>query len=148
MAALIQESLAVATHRCSEACGLRKGHCRHDRAAEGGGVPDRRQADASRPRAAGEAGQEHRHQGLRQSYEVAGNTCLSPAGGCRRSEPTARPVNRDIIHKFSAEAELESAFAHPPNGWLSCFPQSWSPLTARPIENRLSPPRKGVLHSD
>ena len=41
-----------------QALGLLQGHRRHDRAAEGGGVSDRRQADASGARAAGAARQE------------------------------------------------------------------------------------------
>jgi hypothetical protein len=40
----------------SQARGFLPGHCRHHRAAQGGRLSDRRQADASGARAAGEAG--------------------------------------------------------------------------------------------
>jgi hypothetical protein len=61
LVALIQESLSAATRTWrGQALGLLQGHCRHDRAAEGGGVPDRRETDAPGARAPGEAGEEDR----------------------------------------------------------------------------------------
>jgi len=58
LVALIQESLNVAARRRGQAGRLFQGRCRRHGARQGGSVPDRSQADASRPRAAGSAGQE------------------------------------------------------------------------------------------
>ena len=61
--ALLQESLAVATRTGrDEAVGLSPVSCRHHGAAEGGDVPDRRQAAEPGARAAGAAGQEARRE--------------------------------------------------------------------------------------
>ena len=71
LVALIQESLSMATtHRRGQALGLLQGDCRHDGAAEGRDVPDRRQADAPGARATGEAGEEARRR-----------ACASPMRG-------------------------------------------------------------------
>ena len=60
LVALIQESLAVATRTGrGEAGRFFQGDRRHHRAAQGGGLSDRRQAHASGARAAGKAGQEN-----------------------------------------------------------------------------------------
>ena len=57
-------------HRRGQARRLFQGDCRHDRAAEGGRLSDRRETDASGARAAGEAGQEDRRR-----------ACASPTRG-------------------------------------------------------------------
>ena len=63
LTALIQEkSCDRNAHRRGEAIGLFAGDRRHDGAAEGGRLPDRRQAHASGARAAGEAGEEDRRE--------------------------------------------------------------------------------------
>ena len=57
-------------HRRGQARRLLQGHRRHHRAAQGGGLSDRRQAHASGARAAGEAGREDRRR-----------ACASPTRG-------------------------------------------------------------------
>jgi len=66
--ALLQESLSVATRTGCETIGLHQGDCRYDRAGEGGRLPHRRQADASRARASC---------GLRKSMA---SPCANPTG--------------------------------------------------------------------
>ena len=60
LVALIQESLATATRTGAAKPRTFPAHRRHDRAAEGDGVPDRREAHAPGARAAGQAGEEDR----------------------------------------------------------------------------------------
>ena len=60
LASLIQESLRGDPHRRGEAVRLHPRHRRRDRAAKGGGVPDRRQAHAPGAGAAGQAREESR----------------------------------------------------------------------------------------
>ena len=100
LVALVQESLNVATRTgAARPADFSQDHRRYDGAAEGGGVPDRRQADASGARTAGPAGQEARRgltPVLRAGRQIRADrpSALRPRQAVQAGEPSAQ----DLAH--------------------------------------------------
>ena len=121
LVALLQESLAVATKTGAvKPGGLLQGHRRHDGAAQGGDVPDRRQAAASGAREAGRAGQEARGRSCASPIERVGKLALmeyqryAHAKQFKRANRALRRLRtylgrviRDIDRRIKGNAALE-----------------------------------------
>ena len=126
LTALLQESLAVATRTGAvKPSDFARGDRRHDGAAEGGDVPDRRQADE--PGARGWCGWPSRPaSSLRQSYARVGKLALikhqryAHAKQFKRANRSLRKLKtylgrviRDIGRQIDGDAGLEEIFARP-----------------------------------
>ena len=112
-------------HGCSQAGRLHPGHCGYHRAGESDQLPDRCQADASGPRAAGAPGAGERHQAppvLCAGWQVRPDQAptLRPCETVQAREQGFAPdrtllgrVIRDIRRKIVDNPSLGDAFALP-----------------------------------
>ena len=155
LAALIQESLAVATRTgAAKPADFSKVIVDTTVQPKAVAFPDRRQADASGARAAGEAGEENRRE-LRQSYERVGKLALiahqryAHAKQFKRANRALRTLRtylgrviRDIVRKIGGDAAWRA-----PSPRRSCWPRGCasSASTAR-TEGLLAACARGRMH--